>query len=146
MQLPEDFKEFFRLMNVNKVEYLLIGGYAVVFFGYPRTTGDIDIWINKDSLNINKVIKTLKEFGFKSDEIDSEDFWKKYTIIRMGIPPMRIEVHTEISGVDFDNCYTRKIELSYEDLHINIISLEDLKINKIASNRLKDLNDLENLK
>ena len=107
IQIPQDFREFLRLLNYHNVEYLLIGGYAVGYYGFVRATGDMDIW--------------------------------------MGVPPLRLEILTTISGVDFAKCFQNRLTDQIDGIDVNLINLEDLKINKKASGRLKDLLDLENL-
>ena len=145
IELPRDFKEFLQLLNEKKVRYLLIGGYAVGYHGYPRATNDIDIWIAVEKDNAQIVVSSLKEFGFDLPEITPGIFLEKDKIIRMGNPPMRIEISTGISGVDFDECHNSRIIAVVEEIEINIIDLEHLKINKKAAGRFKDLADLENL-
>lgn len=143
--LPEDFKDFLRLLNGKTVKYLLIGGYAVGYHGYPRATNDIDFWIEISPENISKIIAVIRDFGFDPPELQPELFLKDNRIIRMGIAPLRIEVSTGISGVDFSECFAEKIIAEIDQVAVNIISLRHLKINKKASGRLKDLADLENL-
>ena len=91
-----------RSLNAKKVEYLLIGGYAVGFYGYVRATADIDVWIAIDRANAERAVQVLKEFGFNVSELSPEIFLKPDAIIRMGVPPFRIEVLTGISGVAFE--------------------------------------------
>ncbi|TVM00302.1 MAG: hypothetical protein CV087_14305 [Candidatus Brocadia sp. WS118] len=143
--LPNDFKEFFILLNANGVEYLLIGGYAVGYHGYPRATNDIDIWIAMNQENAGKMMKVLKEFGFDTPELSSELFLQKDRMIRLGMLPMQIEVLVEISGVKFSECYAERINDVIDGIPVNLISLKHLKINKKASGRYKDLDDLEHL-
>ena len=145
IQLPPDFKEFLQLLNAHNVKYLLIGGYAVGYHGYPRATVDMDIWIAIHPQNAQKVVAVLQEFGFDLPELNEELFLQKDKIIRMGVPPMRLEILTSISGVEFDACYENRIEDELDGVKINLIALDDLKRNKLASGRYKDLNDLENL-
>jgi len=145
IRLPNDFKEFLRLLNSQQVEYLLIGGYAVGYHGYPRPTGDLDIWIAVNPKNAEKIVAVLKEFGFAVPELSVDLFLKKKKIIRMGNPPLRIEVATTISGVKFDECYASRIVDTLDGVEVNLINLNHLQVNKKASGRLKDLNDLENL-
>jgi hypothetical protein len=145
IHLPHDFKEFLRLLNAHKVEYLLIGGYAVGYFGYPRATADMDIWVAMHPVNAEKIVVVLKEFGFNLPDLSPELFLKEWQIIRLGIPPVRIEISTTISGVDFNECYTERIEGELDGEQVNLISLNHLKINKKASGRHQDLADLENL-
>lgn len=145
MQLPEDFKIFLKLLKANEVEYLLVGGYAVGYYGYPRPTGDMDIWISRTSENAKKVCSVLKDFGFASPELTEELFTLEKSIVRMGIPPFKLEIITYIDGVKFDKCFAEKVLVTIDGIEINLISLENLKINKQASGRFKALNDLENL-
>ncbi|HEX6384730.1 MAG TPA: DUF6036 family nucleotidyltransferase [Anaerolineae bacterium] len=145
IELPLDFKEFLSLLNDKGVQYLLIGGYAVGYHGYPRATNDIDVWIAIKPKNAERVVMALREFGFDTPELSPELFLKENKIIRMGIPPMRIEISTGISGVDFEECYRDRVIDILDGVPVNIISLRHLKINKRASGRYKDLNDLENL-
>lgn len=145
IQLPRDFKEFLKLLSSQRVEYLVIGGFAVGYHGYPRPTGDLDIWIAVNPRNAEKIVAVLKEFGFAVLELSTDLFLKKRKIIRMGVSPLRIEITTTISGVKFDECYANRIVDTLDGVEVNLINLNHLKINKKASGRLKDLNDLENL-
>lgn len=144
--LPSDFKDFLRLLNSKRVEYLLIGGYAVGYFGYSRATADIDIWIAINPDNARKVAEAIFEFfGFQMEGATSELFLQENKVARMGVPPFRIEVLTSISGVRFEECYAGRVVDILDGVEVNLISLADLKTNKQASGRLKDLNDLEHL-
>ena len=145
IHLPQDFKEFLRLLNAHNVEYLLIGGYAVGYFGYPRATADMDIWIAMNPANAEKIVKVLKEFGFNPPDLSTDLFLKEWQIIRLGVPPVRIEIATTISGVDFDECFAGKVIAELDGEQVNLISLNHLKINKKASGRHQDLADLDNL-
>jgi predicted nucleotidyltransferase len=145
LELPLDFKEFLRLLNEKSVRYLLIGGYAVGYHGYPRATNDMDIWIAVHPDNADKMVAALKEFGFDLPELTPDLFLKKDKIIRMGNPPMRLEISTGISGVEFEESYASRIVDILDGVEANIIDLSHLKANKKAAGRLKDLADLENL-
>ena len=145
IHLPQDFKEFLRLLNAHNVEYLLIGGYAVGYFGYPRATADMDIWIAMNPANAEKIVKVLKEFGFNPPDLSTDLFLKEWQIIRLGVPPVRIEIATTISGVDFDECFAGKVIAELDGEQVNLISLNHLKINKKASGRHQDLADIDNL-
>ena len=145
MQLPPDFKEFLKLLNDHSVRYLLIGGYAVGYHGYPRATEDLDIWVAIHPENARKLVSVLKKFGFDTPDITSELFLQKPKIIRMGFPPMRLEITTYISGVEFDECYQTRIIDMLDGVEVSLINLHYLKQNKKASGRAKDIADLENL-
>ena len=142
--MPDDFKAFLKLLKKHEVEYLLVGGYAVVYYGYPRATNDIDFWIATNSTNASKMVKVLHEFGFDKG-VDEALFLETHKMTRLGHPPIRIEILTQIDGVNFSDCYHRRLFTTIDGIEINIIGLEDLKKNKKASGRYKDLSDLENL-
>jgi len=145
IQLPLDFKEFLQLLNDQQVEYLLVGGYAVAYYGYPRATGDIDFWLAVEPINAARVVAVLNTFGFGSSGVTPDIFLQDNKIIQMGVPPMRIDLFTTLSGVTFVDCFARRVQDVIDGVTVNIISLADLKTNKQASGRLKDLNDLAQL-
>ena len=143
--LNQDFKEFIQLLNDNQVNYLVIGGYAVAVHGHPRYTKDIDIWIEISEENSQKIITALAEFGFGSLGLTAQDFQEPHQIIQLGYPPNRIDLITSPDGIDFQTCYESKIEVMLDDIAVKFIDLDNLKRNKLASGRLQDLADLENL-
>ncbi|MDY6905689.1 MAG: nucleotidyltransferase [Thermodesulfobacteriota bacterium] len=143
--LQPDFKDFLRLLNDNGIRYLLIGGYAVGYHGYPRATNDMDIWIAMDPENADLMVSAVKAFGFDTPELSRDLFLEKNKIIRMGVAPVRIEILTTISGVAFEDCYPKKVIDTIDGIQVPVISLEDLKANKKASGRHKDMDDWENL-
>ncbi len=145
LELANDYKEFLRLLRAHGVEYLLIGGWAVGYHGYPRATYDLDVWIAISPANADRVVRALADFGFDVPELSTDLFLKDDQIIRMGVEPVRIEVMTSISGVEFGDCYRGRLETTLNDVPVSIINLRHLKINKEASGRLKDLADLEQL-
>jgi hypothetical protein len=145
LPLPADFKDFLRLLNSAKVEYLLVGGYAVGHYGYPRTTGDMDIWVAATPSNAEKVADVLRQFGFSAASVKAEMFSTRDQIVRMGVPPICIDVITSASGVEFADCYARCNVRLIDGIEVNVIHPDDLKQNKKASGRPKDFNDLENL-
>ena len=146
MILNPDYKEFFQLLNANDVRYLIIGGYAVAYHGYPRYTKDIDIWIWVNPENAERLLKVLHEFGFKSLGLKVEDFMESDTIIQLGYAPNRIDLIMGAPGVDFEKCYQDRIEDEIDGVTLLFIDLEGLKKSKKASGRLQDLADIENLK
>lgn len=144
-QLAPDFKEFLRSLNARGVEYLLVGGYAVGYHGYPRATNDLDVWIAASRTNAANVAAALQDFGFSASDVNPEIFRQQDRIFRIGIPPMRIELLTGVSGLAFARAYQNRLEVDFDGVEVSLISLEDLKANKRASGRLKDLADLEEL-
>ncbi len=143
--LPPDFKEFLQALNHSAVEYLLVGGYAVAYHGYPRTTADIDIWIRVTPENAQRTLRALRNFGFGGSDASEQMFLITGRVVRMGVPPLRIEVLTSISGVDFESCYARRIQATIDTISVNVISKADLLVNKRAAGRAKDIADVEQL-
>ncbi|HEY1207656.1 MAG: hypothetical protein ABSH46_06385 [Bryobacteraceae bacterium] len=131
------------MLNSSSVEYLVIGGYAVNVHGYARATADLDIWISIHPENARRVAQVLREFGFAQAE--PETFLRPCQVIRMGVPPVRLAILTSVSGVEFADCYARRLEAELDGIPINLIQLDDLKRNKLASGRLQDRLDLERL-
>ncbi len=145
MILNPDFKEFFQLLNANGVRYLIIGGYAVAYHGYPRYTKDVDVWIWLNSSNAERLVKALGDFGFASLGLKPTDFLESDTVIQLGHAPNRIDLIMGASGVDFEESYAVRKEEEIEGVKLFFIDLENLKKNKRASGRLQDLADIENL-
>jgi hypothetical protein len=132
-----------KLLNSNNIEYLIVGGYAVNYYGFARATADLDIWIAINPDNAERMAQVLRAFGFP--RADPAIFLVERKVIRMGVPPLRLEILTSISGVDFVACYSRRLEAELDGTKVNLIHLADLKRNKESSGRLKDLLDLEQL-
>src|SRR5689334_21679508 len=124
--LPRDFKEFLASLNAHSVEYLLIGGYAVGFHGYPRATNDIDVWIRISPENADRLVQAISEFGFSVPGLSRELFLTPFNIIRMGRPPLRIEIATSISGVGFEQCYAARNVVDMDGVDVPVISREHL--------------------
>lgn len=144
-RLAPDFKEFLQLLRSAKIEYLLIGGYAVGHYGFPRATGDLDIWVATHDENATRLVDTLRRFGFDVPELNKSLFQKPKHVVRMGVPPVRLEILSSIDGVEFQDCYPRRENAVIDGVEVDIISLADLKTNKRASGRHQDLTDLEKL-
>lgn len=118
--LPPDFKEFLKLLKAHDARFLVIGGYAVNAFGYVRNTLDIDIWIASEAENRSRVIAAIREFGFPStadDVLDAPD-----AMLRMGVPPLRIEVIQKIAAVKFEDCWPRRVILDDDGLSMLDVS------------------------
>ena len=143
--LPEDFREFLKLLNALDVHYLLIGGYAVGYHGYPRATADMGIWVAISQENASRLVQAFSQFGLNDPNLSPDIFLEPGKIVRIGLPPMRIEVMTEIDGVAFDECYADRITTEIDGQMVCIISRKHLRKNKGASARHKDLDDLEHL-
>ncbi len=145
IQLPIDFKEFLRLLNAKRVEYMVVGGYAVSFHGYPRNTGDIDVWIATNADNLQKVIDALGDFGLTDPELNADVFSDPTRILRVGVPPLRIEIMTDLSGVSFARCCVNRVFAEVDGITVPFIGPDDLRENKQAAGRQKDMIDLEHL-
>lgn len=145
MELTRDFRELLELLNGNEVEYLVVGGYAVIIYGYPRLTVDIDIWVNPSKENAGKVLKTIADFGFSFENLGEKDFEMPDNVIQLGRPPYRVDILTSLEGMDFNKCYDRKKIFKKNSLLINFIGKDDLLENKRLVGRYKDLDDIINL-
>ncbi len=141
MYLTQDYQDIIELFNQNDVRYLVAGAYAMAVFGYARSTYDIDIWIAKDDLNIDKILVALEEFGVPF-EINKKDLQKKDNIIQIGIIPNRIDILTDIDGVQFEEAWKNKQIKSIGEISINFLDLKDIVKNKSSTARAKDQLDV----
>jgi predicted nucleotidyltransferase len=144
--LNKDYKEMLQSLKDNEVEFLIVGAYAMAAHGYPRATGDIDLWVLASRDNAARVYKALKEFGAPLSEIDDTTFAQKDVIFQIGVAPRRIDIITAISGVEFQPAYSRRKEAMLDGLLLPFISKEDLIINKGATGREKDRLDANTLR
>jgi predicted nucleotidyltransferase len=145
MEVQKDFRELLELFNAHKVEYLIVGGYALAFHGVPRYTGDIDIFVKPDTENAIRILKALDEFGFGSLDLKEEDFRSPNKVVQLGYPPVRIDIITSISGLSWDEAYEELDKGKYGDVPVYYIGLNHYILNKRASGRKKDIADLEAL-
>jgi len=118
MNLPQDFKEFLKLLTENHVKYLIVGGYAVGYHGYPRATADLDIWVEINKENAKALVTSIRAFGFEQPDLDEKIFLDKNKIIRLGFPPFRFEVMTTVSGITFDDCYQRRLQIEDQGIKV----------------------------
>ena len=144
--LNEDYKEMLQILLNNEVKFLIVGAYAMGAQGYPRATGDFDVWVEPSSENSKRVYKSLAEFSAPLEEINSETFTEKGIIFQIGIAPRRIDILTFIDGVEFDEAYLNKEEIEVGDIKIPFLSLEHLIKNKESTGREKDILDVKYLK
>ena len=143
MELNKDFEEFFALLNKHKVRYVVVGGYAVIFHGYPRFTGDVDVFYDAEGKNIEALLKALKEFGFNPPELNAAELAKKGQVVQLGQPPNRIDLLNNITDGEFSILWQKKVVGNYGKESVFYIHLEDLKKNKRGVARPKDQQDLE---
>ncbi len=145
MEIQTDFRELFEFFNAHKVQYLIVGSYALAFHGVPRYTGDIDVYVKPDKENANKIIKALTDFGFGSIGLDVSDFVSEDKVVQLGVSPVRIDIITSISGVDWKTAFNGSVDGYYGDVPVKYIGRSEFIQNKKASGRKKDLADLEAL-
>lgn len=145
MEIQKDFKELLELFNAQKVEYLIVGGYALAFHGAPRFTGDIDLFVKPDIDNAQRILAALSEFGFGSLDLSETDFTSGDNVIQLGVPPVRIDIMTSLSGIEWEKAVTGKVLGHYGDTEVYFIGREDFITNKRTLGRKRDLADLEAL-
>ena len=145
MEIQSDFTELLKLFNVHNVRYIIVGSYALAFHGAPRYTGDIDILVKPDQENAIKILKALGDFGFGSLGLKENDFIFPDTVVQLGYPPVRIDIMTSISGIDWDTIDHGSVDGLYGDLPVKYIGRKEFVINKKSTKRMKDLADLEAL-
>ena len=145
MRVEKDFAEFIALLNKNSVRYLVVGGYAFSFHAEPRYTKDIDFFVDGTEENAERLLNVLSEFGFKDIALKKDDFTKPGNIIQLGVPPVRIDLMTSVTGLDFAPAWENRITGTYGSVSAFFISKPDLIQNKIATGRKQDLSDVEKL-
>lgn len=140
-----DFKELLRAFNEKKAEYLIVGGYAVMKYTEPRFTKDLDIWIRNSLANAKSVYQALAEFGapLRQDGLSPEDFASKDMTYQIGIAPVRIDILTHISGIQFGEAWGNRVASTFFGIPVHFISLRDLITNKKSAGRSSDLEQLE---
>ena len=145
MEVQIDFKEFLALLNAHEVDFMIVGGYALAFHGVPRYTGDIDVFVKPDRKNAQRIIKVLEEFGFSSLDLSIDDFQNEDNVVQLGLPPVRIDIITSISGVSWEQADTTKEPGLYGNVPVNYIGKKQFVANKKAIGRAKDIADIEAL-
>jgi hypothetical protein len=143
----EDFQDFIRAFNENDVEYLLVGGYSVILYGHARTTGDMDIWVNRTKKNYQKIEAAFKQFGLPIFDMTESNFLNhpSWDVFRFGRVPVAIDIMIKVKGMDFNSCYLASTIHAIDDLNIRVISYQDLLSAKRASSRNKDIGDIDAL-
>jgi len=144
--LNEDYKEILQILLNNKAKFLIVGAYAMGAYGYPRATGDLDIWIEASPENSKKLCKSLSEFGSPMNNITENTFTEKGIIFQIGVAPRRIDIITHIDGVSFEEAYKTKESIEIEDIQVPFLSKENLIKNKESTGREKDRLDADYLK
>lgn len=142
MPFADDLRAFLKSLDAAQAEFIVVGGYAVAFHGFPRNTGDLDVWIRATADNAPRVERAVREFGFPIDTSARAALLQPDAILRMGYPPMRIELLTQVSGLDFESCRSRAVVIEVDRAKVPVLGLDDLIVNKRAAGRPKDLLDL----
>ena len=139
------YKELLRLLNEFEVEYLIVGGFAVMKYGEPRYTKDLDVWVHNSPPNSVRVVGALKKFGapLEHDRITAETFTDRQLVYQIGIAPVRVDILTEITGVQFPDAWRKRVASTFFGVPVHFISWDDLVTNKQALGRSSDLKDLK---
>jgi hypothetical protein len=145
MDVQPDFRDLLELFNARAVSYIIVGGYALAFHGAPRTTGDIDLFVEPAHDNAQRVLDALHQFGFESAGLKTSDFETPDQVVQLGVPPVRVDIITSLTGVSWDEAYTGRVQGAYGDIPVSYLGREELVSNKRAIGRRKDLADLEAL-
>ena len=145
MNLNPDFHEFVKSFVAHNVRFLIIGGYAVAAHGHPRYTKDLDVWVWADSENSDRILAALDSFGFGNVGLTAEDFEAPNSIIQLGNEPLRIDILTTATGLNFMDAYENRMLVSIGDVQVPFVSLDDLRANKLSTGRLQDLADVDAL-
>ena len=145
MEAQNDFKELLELFNEHKIEYIIVGAYALAYHGAPRFTGDIDIFVNPSIENAQRILSALVDFGFGSLNLTVEDFQNPNSVVQLGVPPVRIDLITSITGVAWEEADKGKVEGLYGNIPVPFLGREQYIVNKRAIGRKKDQADLEYL-
>jgi hypothetical protein len=143
MEVQQDFRDLLALFNKYKVDYLIVGSYALGFYGAPRYTGDLDIFVKPSPITAKRIIQALNEFGFGAAGLTESDFVEEGKVVQLGIPPIRIDLITSITGVQWEQAQAGRVEGGFGDLRVFYIGRDDFIANKRALGRKKDIADLE---
>jgi hypothetical protein len=145
MEIQPDFKDLFALLNEHKVEYLIVGGYALAFHGAPRYTGDIDVFVRPHSENAERVLRALAAFDFQVPNLTVDDFQNPNNVVQLGVLPVRVDLITSLTGVSWEEADASKEAGSFGDVPVHYIGRDQFIANKRATGRKKDLADIEAL-
>jgi hypothetical protein len=143
MEVQQDFRDLLELFNKYEVDYIIVGAYALGFHGAPRYTGDLDVFVKPDPINAKSIMHALNEFGFGAVGLTAADFVKEGKVVQLGVPPVRIDIITSITGVQWEQAQSGRVEGWFGDLMVHYIGRDDFIVNKRALGRKKDIADLE---
>jgi len=145
MEVQPDFRDLLALFNAHKVEYMIVGGYELAFHGAPRLTGDLDILVKPDPENARRTVEALDEFGFESIGLTKRDFQSPDKVVQLGVPPVRIDIMTSLTGVSWEEAFLGRKAGKYGDIQVHYIGRDQFVANRHAMGRKRDLADLEAL-
>ncbi len=145
MELQPDFKELLALFNAHRVEYLIVGAYALAFHGAPRYTGDIDLLVRPSPGNAKAILAALADFGFASIGLLEADFLQADRVVQLGVPPVRIDLLTSLTGLTWEDANAQRVSGQYGDVPVHFIGKAEYIRNKKATGRKKDEADIEAL-
>jgi len=145
MEIQPDFRDLLALFNAHSVEYMIVGGYALAFHGAPRYTGDIDLFIRPSATNARRILTALDDFGFGTVGLTAEDFRSPDKVVQLGVPPVRIDIITSLSGVSLEDAFVGCVDGKYGDIPVQYIGRAEFISNKRSTGRKKDIADLEAL-
>ena len=145
MHLHRDFNAFIDCCTARGVRFLVVGGYALAAHGHPRMTKDLDVLVEPDPSNAERLVAALGDFGFGTIGLETADFIEPGAVVQLGYPPIRIDILTSIDGVPFEQAYDRRADVDVDGRHVPVIGRDELIANKRATGRLQDLADVERL-
>ncbi len=137
-----DFRDILSCLKEEEVEFIIVGAYALAAHGFPRATGDIDVWVRNSPSNAQKIMRALVKFGAPVSNLSEEDFISPEMIVQLGVEPCRIDILTRIAGVEFTQAWMNKLSVTIDDLEIFVLSKADMLTNKLAAGRDKDQSDI----
>ena len=145
MNIQQDFKELLKLLEKHNADYMIVGGYAVAFHGYPRFTNDIDIFFSASKKNTDRIIRALVEFGFPKSILTADVFLEEGNIVTFGVAPVRVDFINDIDGIKYPDARKARVRGRYGNIDVFFIGRDDLIKNKLSTTRTKDKADVEEL-
>jgi len=145
MDLNRDYQELLQSFASHNVRFLIVGGYALAAHGHPRYTKDLDIWVWTDPSNAERIVKSLEGFGFDGLGLTALDFQEPDVVVQLGREPLRVDILTFATGLDFVSAYENRMMVSIGNLEVPFVSIDDLRTNKLATGRLRDIADAADL-
>jgi hypothetical protein len=143
--MHQDFLDLLRAFIDHNVRFLVVGAYALGVHGRPRATGDLDVWVDAEPSNAASIMRALEQFGAPTGEVTVEDFSRPGVVFQMGLPPVRIDVLTELTGLTFEEAWATRISASFGPITVDVIGRDAFIKNKRATGRARDLGDVEAL-